>query len=91
MFTASDKYDYHTDSVGVPGGPSALVKLVNWEEGGYTVQRKWKNQNGSNRTDADACCGEIHLSSIRMTKGYFGMGKPDECFYTDGDGTHWFR
>ena len=91
MFTVTDKYDYSTEEVGISCGPPALIKLVSWEEGGYFVQGALENQNGHNRKDWGPCCGEIHLSASRMAKGYFGMSKADNSFYTDNNGTHWFR
>ena len=91
MFTCSDMYTYSTDEVGMPLAPSAVIKLVSWEEGGYTVQGKSEYRNGSNITDIGPCCGEIHLSDDRMAKGYFRSHKTDNSFYTDDDGTSWFR
>ena len=83
-------YNYNTEEVGITGGPSDLIKLANWEEGGYTVRGKSEDQNGGSRADVGPC-GEMHVSGPCMAKGYFGRYADDDSFYTDNDGTHWFR
>jgi long-chain acyl-CoA synthetase len=56
------------------------IKLVDWEEGGYTV-----NDEPNPR-------GEVVLSGAHISKGYFmDKEKTDEVYITDADGKRWFH
>merc|ERR1712200_157690 len=55
------------------------IKLVNWEEGGYTIN------------DKQGPRGEIIIGGDHVAKEYYNMpDKTDEEFF-DKDGTRWFR
>ena len=55
------------------------IRLVNWEEGGYTV------------TDRQGPRGEIVIGGGHVAKEYYGMPeKTDEEFFND-NGKRWFK
>lgn len=69
-------------STGASGPPlqGVKVRLVNWEEGGYRV------------TDTPLPRGEIILGGGNIATGYYKMeDKTKEDFFTDSEGTRWFR
>ncbi|XP_076811732.1 long-chain-fatty-acid--CoA ligase 4-like [Clavelina lepadiformis] len=71
--------DYSTGRVGPPL-PCCEVKLVAWEEGGYSPSNKPHPQ------------GEIHIGGPNITQGYFKKPeKTSEEFYVDDDGQRWFK
>merc|ERR1712025_798729 len=73
-----DGYDMSTGRVGAPPQDVDL-RLVNWEEGGYTV------------TDRQGPRGEIVIGGGHVAKEYYGMPeKTNEEFFMD-NGTRWFR
>ena len=59
----------------------SLVKLENWEEGGYTINDKVGPR------------GEIIISGGGVSKGYYKCDNESDnaAFYTDTQGTSWFR
>ena len=74
----SDPQDLTTGHVGPPL-EGVDIKIVNWEEGGYTVQ--------------DACGprGEIMIGGMHIAKGYYNMPeKTREDFFTE-DGKQYFK
>jgi len=73
-----DSHDMSTGRVGAP--PQDVdIRLVNWEEGGYTV------------TDRQGPRGEIVIGGGHVAKEYYGMPeKTNEEFFTD-NGKRWFR
>lgn len=74
----SDPTDLKTGHVGPPL-EGVDIKIVNWEEGGYTV----RDQCGPR--------GEIMIGGMHVAKGYFDMPeKTREDFFTE-DGKQYFR
>ncbi len=72
-------YDRTTGRAGAPL-MNVKVKLVNWEEGGYTTKDKPYPR------------GEIHVGGDIVATGYFkNEEKTKEEFYDDEDGVRWFR
>jgi len=73
-----DGGDLSTGRVGPPL-QDVDIKLVNWDEGGYTV------------TDQQGPRGEIVIGGGHIAKEYYGMPeKTDEEFF-DEDGKRWFK
>jgi len=73
-----DGYDMSTGRVGAPPQDVDL-RLVNWEEGGYTV------------TDRQGPRGEIVIGGGHVAKEYYGMPeKTNEEFFMD-NGKRWFK
>jgi len=73
-----DGGDLSTGRVGAPL-QDVDIKLVNWDEGGYTV------------TDQQGPRGEIVIGGGHIAKEYYGMPeKTDEEFF-DEDGKRWFK
>jgi len=73
-----DGGDLSTGRVGAPL-QDVDIKLVNWDEGGYTV------------TDQQGPRGEIVIGGGHVAKEYYGMPeKTDEEFYNE-DGKRWFK
>jgi len=73
-----DGGDLSTGRVGAPL-QDVDIKLVNWDEGGYTV------------TDQQGPRGEIVIGGGHIAKEYYGMpDKTDEEFF-DEDGKRWFK
>nr|CAB3219804.1 long-chain-fatty-acid--CoA ligase 1 [Phallusia mammillata] len=71
--------DFSTGRVGPPL-PCCEVKLVAWEEGGYSPSNKPHPQ------------GEIHIGGPNITQGYFKKPeKTAEDFYVDENGQRWFK
>jgi len=78
--------DRNTGRVGAPV-PSAQIKLVDWEEGGY-----FSNPADSSDEDQTNPRGEIHVGGPHIAQGYFKEEeKTKEAFYTDDDGVRWMR
>ncbi|QQP40714.1 Uncharacterized protein FKW44_014856 [Caligus rogercresseyi] len=76
--TLCDKDDFHIGEVGYPL-PGSYMKLVNWEEGGYTVNRADERPRG-----------EIHVGGSVIVMGYYNMAeKTRESFYEE-NGVRWF-
>lgn len=64
------------------GGPmhGILVKLVDWQEGGYLT------------ADQPNPRGEIHVATESLSIGYYKLPKLDaESYYVDEAGVRWFR
>ncbi|CAI0383404.1 unnamed protein product, partial [Linum tenue] len=62
-----------------PPVPCAYIKLVSWEEGGYTI------------ADKPMPRGEIVVGGNSVTAGYFNnKEKTDEVYKTDESGIRWF-
>ncbi|CAN1127974.1 Long chain acyl-CoA synthetase 8 [Linum perenne] len=62
-----------------PPLPCAYIKLVSWEEGGYTI------------ADKPMPRGEIVVGGLSITAGYFNnKEKTDEVYKTDERGFRWF-
>lgn len=64
------------------GGPmnGVLVKLVDWQEGGYLTVDKPNPR------------GEIHIATESLSIGYYKLPKLDaESYYVDENGVRWFR
>ncbi|CAI0383449.1 unnamed protein product [Linum tenue] len=62
-----------------PPVPCAYIKLVSWEEGGYTI------------ADKPMPRGEIVVGGNSVTAGYFNnKEKTDEVYRTDERGIRWF-
>ena len=59
----------------------SMIKLENWEEGGYTIHDKVGPR------------GEIVISGGGVSKGYYQCESESDnaAFYTDKHGTNWFR
>merc|ERR1712055_67158 len=73
-----DGHDMSTGRVGAPPQDVDL-KLVNWDEGGYTVN------------DAEGPRGEIVIGGGHVAKEYYGMPeKTAEEFFND-NGKRWFK
>ena len=73
-----DSSDLSTGRVGAPL-QEVDIKLVNWDEGGYTV------------TDQQGPRGEIVIGGGHVAKEYYGMpDKTDEEFCND-NGKRWFK
>jgi len=73
-----DSGDLSTGRVGPPL-QEVDIRLVNWEEGGYTV------------TDQQGARGEIIIGGEHIAKEYYGMPeKTDEEFFNE-DGKRWFK
>jgi len=73
-----DGHDMSTGRVGAPPQDVDL-RLVNWEEGGYTVN------------DAEGPRGEIVIGGGHVAKEYYGMPeKTKEEFFMD-NGKRWFK
>jgi len=76
--TIPDQNDFSTGRVGPPL-QEVDIKLVNWEEGGYTV------------SDHQGPRGEIVIGGGHVAKEYYALpDKTDEDFYNE-DGKRWFR
>ncbi|BBN00075.1 long-chain acyl-CoA synthetase [Marchantia polymorpha subsp. ruderalis] len=76
--TFSEWTDTSVGRVGPPI-PSAYVKLVNWDEGGYKT------------TDSPMPRGEIVIGGPTVTLGYFkNQAKTDEVYKVDERGIRWF-
>lgn len=76
--TFSEWDDTTVGRVGPPV-PHCYVKLINWEEGGYTI------------SDSPMPRGEILVGGPSVTLGYFkNQAKTDEVFKVDERGTRWF-
>ncbi|XP_071749792.1 long-chain-fatty-acid--CoA ligase 4 [Lepeophtheirus salmonis] len=74
----SNEYDFSTCRVGPPL-IGVKVKLVNWEEGGYTIN------------DKPFPRGEIHCGGESLCQGYFkNPEKTADDFYEE-DGIRWFK
>jgi len=70
------------NSVGRVGPPvqGVKIKLVNWEEGNYRV------------SDQPCPRGEIYIGGNNVAAGYYkNEEKTKEEFYTDEEGTRWFK
>ncbi|KAG6748793.1 hypothetical protein POTOM_048727 [Populus tomentosa] len=62
-----------------PPLPCCYVKLVSWEEGGYTV------------ADKPMPCGEVVVGGFSVTAGYFNyQEKTKEVYKVDERGMRWF-
>eukprot|EP00250_Pteridium_aquilinum_P013361 c21293_g1_i1 orf=391-2490(+) len=62
-----------------PPIPHCYVKLINWDEGGYTI------------TDSPMPRGEIVIGGPSVTLGYFkNQAKTDEVYKVDERGMRWF-
>jgi len=73
-----DSGDLSTGTVGPPL-QEVDIRLVNWEEGGYTV------------TDTQGPRGEVVIGGGHVAKGYYGLPeKTNEDFFND-HGKRWFR
>nr|XP_039267256.1 long-chain-fatty-acid--CoA ligase 4-like [Styela clava] len=71
--------DHSTGTVGPPI-PSAEIKLVSWEEGGYFPSNKPHAQ------------GEVWIGGPIISQGYYkNEEKTAEDFYVDEDGQRWFK
>ena len=59
----------------------SLLKLENWEEGGYTIN------------DKVGARGEIILSGGAVSKGYYNCTNDSDnaAFFKDSQGRSWFR
>lgn len=74
-----DKGDLSTGTSGTPL-QGVQIRLLNWEEGGYTV------------TDQPLPRGEIILGGGNIATGYYKMPeKTKEDFFTDDEGVRWFK
>lgn len=77
--TICNLWDTTCGRAGVPIGCTE-VKLVSWEEGGYTPYDKPNPR------------GEVVLGGANITMGYFKMPeKTKESFYVDRHGQRWFH
>jgi long-chain acyl-CoA synthetase len=75
--TLSTLNDHKYGSVGIPNG--SLIRLVDWEEGGYKV------------TDQPCARGEIMISG-KISYGYFKNEEvTKENFVTDAEGRRWWK
>ncbi|KAF8663626.1 hypothetical protein HU200_055348 [Digitaria exilis] len=62
-----------------PPLPCCYVKLVSWEEGGYTI------------SDSPMPRGEVVVGGYSITKGYYNNeAKTNEVYKVDERGVHWF-
>jgi len=74
----SDRHDFSTGRVGPPL-QEVLIRIVNWEEGGYRV------------SDSQGPRGEIFIGGAHVAKEYYELpDKTEEDFFND-DGTRWFK
>lgn len=76
--TFSEADDTSIGRVGPPI-PSCYIKLVSWEEGGYTI------------SDAPMPRGEVVVGGHSVTLGYFkNEAKTNEVYKVDENGVRWF-
>lgn len=76
--TFSEWDDTTVGRVGPPI-PNCYIKLINWEEGGYTIM------------DSPMPRGEIVIGGPSVTLGYFqNQAKTDEVYKVDENGMRWF-
>lgn len=76
--TFSEADDTSVGRVGPPL-PCCYIKLVSWEEGGYTI------------TDKPMPRGEVVIGGYSVTPGYFkNEAKTKEVYRVDERGTRWF-
>ncbi|KAL5972439.1 Long chain acyl-CoA synthetase 8 [Asimina triloba] len=74
----SEADDQRVGRVGPPV-PCAYIKLVSWEEGGYTI------------SDKPMPRGEVVVGGFSVTSGYFkNEAKTNEVYRVDERGTRWF-
>merc|ERR1711936_558608 len=73
-----DGHDMSTGRVGAPPQDVDL-KLVNWEEGGYTVN------------DAEGPRGEIVIGGGHVAKEYYGMPEKTKEDFFNENGKRWFK
>jgi len=77
--TIHQTWDRTTGRVGPPIG-SCEVKLVSWEEGGYTIR------------DKPYARGEVVIGGANVSQGYYkNPDKTAECFEVDKNGQRWFH
>jgi len=76
--TIPDSHDFSTGRVGPPL-QEVDIKLVNWDEGGYTVM----DQQGPR--------GEIVIGGGHVAKEYYAMPDQTKAEFFNQDGKRWFR
>lgn len=76
--TATEICDNRLGIVGSPNN-GTLIKLENWEEGGYKT------------TDKPQPRGEIHIGGPCVAQGYFKLPTETEEAFYEKDGVRWFR